>query len=297
MDTTKEIADWLVNMESLAGSFYSRAAGFFETHGDNKELILLLKRLSLDESAHMNTIKKAASMLEETTVPHEVTLGEQTREWLKAICLEAAGMLDRGALTEEALIDCIIESEYSEWNDIFLFVLSLLKGLRHEYILAASGIQQHKKAIERYIGERPHLRDKLEKIKSLKDLWNEKILVVDDDDMIAELLMIMLSDEGHVDVARDGNEALGLLGNGYYALIVSDVDMPGLNGIDFFKKASAAYPNIRDRFLFFTGSADKGRMAFFRENSLRYILKPACVTDIKKAAAAILSKADLPGGH
>lgn len=74
-------------------------------------------------------------------------------------------------------------------------------------------------------------------------------------------------------MARDGREALGLLGNGYYALIVSDVDMPGLSGIDFFKKASAAYPNIKDRFLFFTGNNEEGRISFFRENSLRYILK------------------------
>lgn len=291
MNNTKEIVDWLINIEGLAGSFYSRAAGFFEAHGDNKELVLLLKRLSLDEAAHLNIMKKAATMLEGTNVPDDVTLDDQTKDRLKAICLEATEMLDRGATTEEDIIDCILESEYSEWNDIFLFVLSLLKGLRPEYIQATAGMQQHKKIIERYIAERPHLRGKLEKIKSLKDLWHEKILVVDDDDMISDLLRIMLSDEGHVDVARDGNEALGLLGNGYYALIVSDVDMPGLSGIDFFKKASAAYPNIKDRFLFFTGSADAGRILFFKENSIRYILKPASVTDIKKAAASILSKA------
>lgn len=292
MNSTKEIVDWLINIEGIAGSFYSRAADFFEARGDNNELTLLLKRLSLDEAAHLNIMKRAASMLEETNVPHEVTLDDQTRDRLKAACLEAAGMLDRGAMTEEALIDCIIESEYSEWNDIFLFVLSLLKGLRPEYIQAVAGIQQHKKRIERYIAERPHLRGKLEKIKSLKDLWHEKILVVDDDDMIAELLRIILEDEGLVTIARDGREALSLLENGYYALIVSDVDMPGLSGMDFFEKASAAYPNIKDRFLFFTGNSDAGCGAFFRENSLRYILKPASVTAIKKAAVSILSKSN-----
>ncbi len=278
MNSTKEIVDWLINIEGLACSFYSRAAGFFEARGDNNELTLLLKRLSLDEAAHLNIMKQAAAMLEGTSVPDDVTLDGQTKDRLEAACLEATGMLDSGALTEEPLIDCILESEYSEWNDIFLFVLSLLKGLRPEYIQAASGIQQH--------------RGKLEKINSLKDLWREKILVVDDDDMIAELLRIILEDEGLVTVARDGEEALGLLGKGYYALIVSDVDMPGLSGIDFFKKATAAYPNIKDRFLFFTGNSEEGRISFFRENSLRYILKPASVTDIKKAAAGILSKAN-----
>ena len=113
MNSTKEIVDWLIDIEGLAGSFYSRAAGFFEAHEDNNELILLLKRLSLDEAAHLNIMKKAAAMLEETNVPHEITLDDQTRDRLKAICLEAEGMLDRGATTEEALIDCILESEYS----------------------------------------------------------------------------------------------------------------------------------------------------------------------------------------
>ena len=98
---------------------------------------------------------------------------------------------------------------------------------------------QHKRMIERYVGERPHLRGKLEKIKNLKDLWNEKILVVDDDDMISDLLKIILEDEGLVTIARDGGEALGLLENGYYALIVSDVDMPRLNGIDLIRRIRA----------------------------------------------------------
>ncbi len=287
----KEVVDWLIGMEQSMSELYTEAANFFDEH-DNKALAHLLKGLAADEYAHMRIMKQVEAVMEGTAASTVVTLDVETRQRISAGIRDSSLLVEGGRITEDAMLDSVIESEYSEWNDMFLYVLSLLKGMRDDYIRAASGIQQHKKKIERYVAERPHLRGKIEGIKSIKDLWHERILVVDDDDMISSLLRIVLEDEGLVATARDAAEALCLLEKGYYALIVSDVDMPGLSGIDFFKKASAAYPNIKDRFLFFTGHSDKGRISFFTENSLRYILKPANIGDIKKAAVAILSKAN-----
>ena len=57
------------------------------------------------------------------------------------------------------------------------------------------------------------------------------ILVVDDEAGYRELLAKMLTKVGYrVITAADGNEALTLLENSHFNLIISDVFMPNLNG-------------------------------------------------------------------
>jgi DNA-binding NtrC family response regulator len=69
------------------------------------------------------------------------------------------------------------------------------------------------------------------------------ILVVDDEAGYREVLAKMLTKAGHrVVTAADGNEALRLLENSHFNLIISDVFMPNLNGY-----ALAARIRAKDR--------------------------------------------------
>jgi CheY-like chemotaxis protein len=58
-----------------------------------------------------------------------------------------------------------------------------------------------------------------------------RILVVDDDDALREVLITVFTQDGHaVDGARDGKEALALLERQPYDLVLSDLRMPGVDG-------------------------------------------------------------------
>lgn len=73
------------------------------------------------------------------------------------------------------------------------------------------------------------------------------ILVVDDDEALAEMLGIVLESEGfHVSIAGDGNEALRLYREIGPDLILLDLMLPGMNGIDVCKaiRRSSAVPII-----------------------------------------------------
>jgi two-component system chemotaxis sensor kinase CheA len=60
-----------------------------------------------------------------------------------------------------------------------------------------------------------------------------RVLVVEDSLVAAEMHRGILSDAGyHVGIAQDGVEALDLLARGEWNLVVTDVDMPRMNGID-----------------------------------------------------------------
>ena len=118
--------------------------------------------------------------------------------------------------------------------------------------------------------------------------WQEKILVVDDKVMITNLLKVTLEDEGAVEIAENGAEALDKINGQYFRLIISDIDMPVMSGIDLYKKAVAMYPSIRGRFLFYTAHSDPENVSFFEKNRLRYLTKPAHIKEIRTVVKEIL---------
>ncbi len=85
--------------------------------------------------------------------------------------------------------------------------------------------------------------------------FKPKILVVDDDYIIREFCSEFLMQNGFVvDVASDGAEAIEKMKNHLYDLVISDINMPGVNGIELYGHIGRQYPFLKDRFLFITGN-------------------------------------------
>ncbi|RKY86648.1 sigma-54-dependent Fis family transcriptional regulator [candidate division KSB1 bacterium] len=71
------------------------------------------------------------------------------------------------------------------------------------------------------------------------------ILVIDDEKNIRQSLKGTLEDEGYtVDTAESAEKALNLIADGNYKLIILDVLLPGMNGIEFLKKLREENNNI-----------------------------------------------------
>ena len=69
------------------------------------------------------------------------------------------------------------------------------------------------------------------------------ILVVDDDESLRRVMQVQLEDLGYdVATAADGDSALRSLQLSVRELVISDLKMPGMSGIDLLKKVRAAYP-------------------------------------------------------
>jgi len=65
------------------------------------------------------------------------------------------------------------------------------------------------------------------------------ILVIDDDDFFREVLVQMLQKDGHqVTEARDGVQALALLPRTHPDLILTDILMPHMDGVEFITELS-----------------------------------------------------------
>jgi two-component system, cell cycle response regulator len=100
------------------------------------------------------------------------------------------------------------------------------------------------------------------------------ILVVDDDPNISQVVESILSNDGYcVSVAGSGEEALELFANGDYSLLISDIVMPGMSGIDLLKAIKQISADTQ--VIIMTSHAElKTAIEALRSNAYDYLLKP-----------------------
>ncbi|MCG6140291.1 response regulator [Leptospira bourretii] len=100
-----------------------------------------------------------------------------------------------------------------------------------------------------------------------------KILFVDDEDTIRELFWEYFKDEFNVTLASDGQEALAISNQNTFDLIISDISLPKLNGIQFIQKLRA--DGNQTPFLVITGDSDiQIAIDVFRMGAVDFFLKP-----------------------
>lgn len=72
------------------------------------------------------------------------------------------------------------------------------------------------------------------------------ILVVDDEAIVRESIRDWLKDSGYqVSVAESGEEALKLIQDENFGVMILDLRLPGMNGIDVLKKVKVLKPDIK----------------------------------------------------
>jgi signal transduction histidine kinase len=108
------------------------------------------------------------------------------------------------------------------------------------------------------------------------------ILVVDDEPVIARLIQKALV-EHDVTTAHDGREAVALMGQNAYDVILCDLIMPEMTGMDVYRAALQRATPLNDRIVFMTGGAFTQRARDFLESvpNLR-IEKPFDLTHLER---------------
>ncbi|HEX8089395.1 MAG TPA: response regulator, partial [Blastocatellia bacterium] len=91
----------------------------------------------------------------------------------------------------------------------------------------------------------------------------EKILVVDDERSMRDLLELVLKREGYVvHKAENGTRALELVRQNVYDLIISDVKMPDINGIELLSRVREISPETMVIMITAFATVDTARRAF-----------------------------------
>jgi len=81
---------------------------------------------------------------------------------------------------------------------------------------------------------------------SANQLPTARVLVVDDDAAVRELVAAMLESGGYpVEVASNGREALSMLADGRFDVIITDLVMPEQEGIETIKLIRRDHPKVK----------------------------------------------------
>jgi PAS domain S-box-containing protein len=114
-----------------------------------------------------------------------------------------------------------------------------------------------------------------------------RVLVIDDEPALASMIRRVLSKDCDVDVAIDAREGLALLvDGGEYDVVLCDLMMPDMTGMDLYAEIARRRPGVERRFVFMTGGAFTPRASeFLAQIKNRRLEKPFETAALKAAVA------------
>ncbi|HLR32708.1 MAG TPA: response regulator, partial [Fodinibius sp.] len=102
----------------------------------------------------------------------------------------------------------------------------------------------------------------------------ESILIADDESSIRESLTMVLRDEGyHCTAVSNGGEAIEALGNERYTIIITDLKMPGIDGMGVLEHA-LQYSSDTLTIIITAHATVETAIHALRKGAADYILKP-----------------------
>lgn len=114
-------------------------------------------------------------------------------------------------------------------------------------------------------------------------MW-KRILVVDDDKLNLRRTRLILEREYDILVAESGEEALEKLKNEKVDLILLDIEMPGMSGLETFEHMKESHMDIPVIFLTASGYEDDVLNAI-RLGAVNYLKKPFLPQDLQERIA------------
>lgn len=120
-----------------------------------------------------------------------------------------------------------------------------------------------------------------------------RILVVDDEESIREFLEIMLKKEGYeITLAEDGQKAIDLLAKKSFDMIISDLQMPNVTGIELLKHVRDSYPDIVFMMITAFGTTETAVEAM-KMGAYDYLTKPFKIDEVRMNIANALRSKNL----
>src|SRR5258708_1641022 len=135
---------------------------------------------------------------------------------------------------------------------------------------------------------------------SQKLVPNARVLIVDDEESIRLLLQEFLRElfGCSVDIASTGVEAVALLEQGSYNLVISDVRMPNMGGLELYNWIENNRPALANRFIFITGHAGGASSQLkMEQNGVPVVAKPFSPSQLQEICGPYLRSKTIAGNE
>lgn len=128
-----------------------------------------------------------------------------------------------------------------------------------------------------------------DEIPALNVTDNKEILVVEDDENSARAVTLALEKIARVSVVESGEEALKLAANNRYNLVIMDIGLPGISGIDTVREIKKMKGYRNTPIVAVTAYAMAGdRETFLSEGCTHYVSKPFSINEFRELISGIL---------
>lgn len=270
-----DIITWLIGIEATAANLYAMAAFAFR---DDTEFSRFLSLMSAEEKAHEKLLQKASAAISGKEMKRACFyFDEHSRNKIEAPFTRAGRLLNDGDLTKTSMVDILAEAEFSEWNEIFLHTLDILKILDEDMQKAVSDVDQHRQRIQEFISSLPGCDSLLQKVRKPSQPGSKCILIVENNSSVARMLEALATAPVEIIIASNGDEGISRIRQRHFDLIISEIDLPQMDGIEMYKQALDLDPDIGRRFMFFTGSENPEYLDFLRASKISILPKPSPV--------------------
>jgi len=117
-----------------------------------------------------------------------------------------------------------------------------------------------------------------------------RILVVEDDSTIRDVIRDILGSQYEIEFANDGQEATAKIESDLFDLLVVDYHMPGLDGKQLYEWISHNRPSLKRRVVFSTGDIFHDEIhSFIKGTGCHSLTKPFSTTDLRETVSGVLN--------
>jgi len=269
----RDVVNWIESVEQLVGRLYTSAAKAF---AHDKHFSVFLRRLAEDEQSHAEFMSRISAHLREKKRRFvlDIALDRKTRDCVEAPLKRFEEHLAGKSISKRRVVEYMARAESSELNPVFLYIVGKFGEIDRKTERMIADIQSHLTRIRDYINILPQdLKPSID-VGTLPAVWEERFLVVDDHEPLRELVAALLSRWGAVEVVAGGMDGLEKVREHYYNGIVSDIQMPGMDGFEFYQRAVESNPNLKKHFLFYSADITPEREEYLKKNKLCFLRKP-----------------------
>jgi PAS domain S-box-containing protein len=124
-----------------------------------------------------------------------------------------------------------------------------------------------------------------------KKLAKARIMVVDDEMVVRDLVKRVLTGEGYeVDTLDNSADALKKIEGQRYNLIMLDIKMPGMDGVELYRRIQEKAKSLMPRVVFITGDMlSKDTEKFLSKTELTHIAKPFDAEELRRGVRVVLN--------
>lgn len=288
---TTELVDWLVSVEQLAHDVYEATAATLPSDGELLDFVSSLAENEKDHAELITRIRDVMADQEHVEMP-EIRLDADLRTTIERPLRELQDAAETGNVDVKRALELIAKVEFTEWNEIFLYVLQTFGPKTPETEAVLAEIQEHERRIEAFIARLPAKLHPGQDVAELQKLWNVRVLLADDNTMVRELLTKLLEPIGEVTATGNGEEALEQTRRHFFDAVVSDLQMPVMCGLDFYRRAVEEHPDLKGRFLFVSSDPSPGEARYMEEENLSLLRKPFSPTELQQTVREITKSSE-----